>query len=376
MVNKNIIDIIDTIGVDDLDKVIELLKDKKRIHTAGDGFKQVFNSGHIIEIQYDKNCLVYVDRLINVNVAGNTASYTFGMFGTDGKITVTLSSKIDEHGFNFTSSLPYVQVLDSLVFDNSNYKTTHLANALVVCKLMRGVYDKNMLVPVENDALRCLTETRNKVQEAVNKGIADPISQPNADEAVPTPRTDMRIFTPRCLNENSENTNREVGEKLEEAEEAERVEKSSIALSLETVINDISTWLTTTSDSSKCSKRILVEIDTNKTTTEGNTTVTRRNNLSMAFKSLFIDSSNNTILFGIESADCIDSIDSKSWKYKINEDESFSFSWDARSGAFIIIGTRNNIEACKFKIRFMNSNGQFVEDVSEIFSDFTIKCVS
>lgn len=370
MVNKNIIDIIDTIGVDDLDKVIELLKDKKRIHTAGDGFKQVFNSGHIIEIQYDKNCLVYVDRLINVNVAGNTASYTFGMFGTDGKITVTLSSKIDEHGFNFTSSLPYVQVLDSLVFDNSNYKTTHLANALVVCKLMRGVYDKNMLVPVENDALRCLTETRNKVQDAVNKGIADPISQPDADEAVPTPRTDMRIFTPRCLNENSKNTNGEVSEKVE------KVEKSSTSLSLETVINDISTWLTTTSDSSKCSKRILVEIDTNKTTTEGNTTVTRRNNLSMAFKSLFIDSPNNTIIFGIEAADCIDSIDNKSWKYKINEDESFSFSWDARRGALIIIGTRNNIEACKFKIRFMNSDGQFIEDVSEIFSDFTIKCVS
>lgn len=370
MVNKNIIDIIDTIGVDDLDKVIELLKDKKRIHTAGDGFKQVFNSGHIIEIQYDKNCLVYVDRLINVNVAGNTASYTFGMFGTDGKITVTLSSKIDEYGFNFTSSLPYVQVLDSLVFDNSNYKTTHLANALVVCKLMRGVYDKNMLVPVENDALRCLTETRNKVQDAVNKGIADPISQPDADEAVPTPRTDMRIFTPRCLNENSKNTNGEVSEKVE------KVEKSSTSLSLETVINDISTWLTTTSDSSKCSKRILVEIDTNKTTTEGNTTVTRRNNLSMTFKSLFIDSPNNTIIFGIEAADCIDSIDNKSWKYKINEDESFSFSWDARRGALIIIGTRNNIEACKFKIRFMNSDGQFIEDVSEIFSDFTIKCVS
>lgn len=356
---NNIIDIVNALNsLEDIDNVIELLKEKKQQQTAGNTFKGLFKKGYLLEIQYDDNCLVYADRLISVDVAGKNVSYKFGMFGTDGQITFTLIAKLNERDFNFTSKIPYAIIFDALVFNNGDVKTRHTAKCLVVCKLERGAYNEKTLVPVENDVLRCLAENRDKVQDAINNGTANPVQAYDdsngcdfiaPDMPISAP-ADMRIFTPESIEEKVEDSPPSEADSSEEVCLEHEIDDSILTRTLIA----IESWINENKDDDTPKRILAVDIEQNSIHKSANSSVSRRNCYSLWFQRMNLSNDTDSITFYTSAnKNCDNTYSLKCLPYVDG-----TCYWDANSEQLIIeSGDKSRI----VKIRFMNSDGSYAK---------------
>lgn len=348
---NNFTDIVNALNsLEDIDNVIELLKEKKQRQTAGNTFKSLFKKGYLLEIQYDDNCLVYADRLISVDVAGKTVSYEFGMFGTDGQITFTLISKLNERDFNFTTKIPYAVIFDALVFNNGDGKNPHVAKGLVVCKLERGVYNEKTLVPVENDVLRCLAENRDKAQGAINNGAANPVQAYDNSDGCDFIAPDMRIFTPESIEEKVEDSPSSEADSSEEVCPEHEVDDSILTRTLIAIEN----WINENKDDDTPKRILAVDIEQNSIHKSANSSVSRRNCYSLWFQRMNLsDDADSITFYASANKNCDNTYSLKCLPYEDGE-----CYWDANAEQLIIeSGDKLRI----VKIRFMNSDGSYAK---------------
>lgn len=362
MIN-NFTDIVNALNsLEDIDNVIELLKEKKQQQTAGNTFKSLFKKGYLLEIQYDDNCLVYADRLISVDVAGKNVSYKFGMFGTDGQITFTLITKLNERDFNFTTKIPYAVIFDALVFNNGDGKNPHVAKGLVVCKLERGVYNEKTLVPVENDVLRCLAENRDKVQAAINNEAVNPVQAYDdfdgcdfiaPDMPISAP-ADMRIFTPESIEESIEekveDSATSEADSFEEVYPEHEVDDSILTRTLIAIEN----WINENKDDDTPKRILAVDIEQNSIHKSANSSVSRRNCYSMWFQKMNLSDDADSITFYTSANKSCDN----TYSLKLLPYVDGECYWDTNAEQLIIeSGDKLRI----VKIRFMNSDGSYAK---------------
>lgn len=160
MIMENINNIINSISDEKLDTVINALINRKEACSKKAVFETLFNEGHLLEVRYDDNALIYFDRL--VSICGKELK--FGIFGTNGEGAAWL--ELDEKdNIAFSKDSPSFSCSYSKIsFEKGKFKV----NALTSCKLCRGVYTSNVggHTPVEHDALKLLAKYREKINDA------------------------------------------------------------------------------------------------------------------------------------------------------------------------------------------------------------------
>ena len=156
---ENINDIINSISDEKLDVVINALVNRKESCLKKGVFETLFKEGHLLEVKYDDNALIYFDRL--VFICGKDLE--FGIFGTNGESTAWL--ELDEKdNIAFSKDSPSFSCSYSKIsFKKGKFKV----NGLTSCKLCRGVYTSNVggHTPVEHDALKLLAKYREKLND-------------------------------------------------------------------------------------------------------------------------------------------------------------------------------------------------------------------
>ena len=159
MIMENINNIINSISDEKLDVVINALINRKESCLKKAVFETLFKEGHLLEVKYDNNALIYFDRL--VFICGKDLE--FGIFGTNGESTAWL--ELDEKdNIAFSKDSPSFSCSYSKI---SFGKGKFNVNGLTSCKLCRDVYTSNVggHTPVEHDALKLLAKYREKVND-------------------------------------------------------------------------------------------------------------------------------------------------------------------------------------------------------------------
>ena len=155
---ENINDIINSISDEKLDAVINALINRKESCSKKAVFETLFKEGHLLEVKYDDNALIYFDRL--VFICGKDLE--FGIFGTNGEGTAWL--ELDEKDtIVFSKDSPSFSCSYSKISFGKGKQFN--INGLTSCKLCRGVYTSKVggHTPVEHDALKLLAKYREKV---------------------------------------------------------------------------------------------------------------------------------------------------------------------------------------------------------------------
>lgn len=153
----NINDIVSKITDDNIDAVIDELVRRKRNAAVIAPFEALFNSGHILEVQYGENSIVYFDRIVNQLCN----SIELGIFGTNGTATAYIEIDNREDEISFGKMQPICQCNHSVITFNKN-KTAYKIRNLVSCVLQRGKYLSNIggSTSVECDTMRRLADLK------------------------------------------------------------------------------------------------------------------------------------------------------------------------------------------------------------------------
>lgn len=157
---ENINDIINSISDEKLDAVINALINRKESCSKKAVFETLFKEGHLLEVKYDDNALIYFDRL--VFICGKDLE--FGIFGTNGEATAWL--ELDEKDtIAFSKDSPSLSCSYSKI--SFGKRKQFNVNGLTSCKLCRGVYTSKVggHTPVEHDTLKLLAKYREKVND-------------------------------------------------------------------------------------------------------------------------------------------------------------------------------------------------------------------
>lgn len=194
---ENINDIINSISDEKLDAVICALNNRKKSATKRAVFDTLFNTGHILEVQYNDNSLIYLDKIINVY----PKCIQMRVWSTD--IIVGLEID-DQDAVAFSHDAPSFGCYRSKIIINGNeYKIRNLTS----CRLNRGIYASNIggHCPIEHDAMKSLANCCEKIKEIPKVYVSN-----NSESHKQTEETDInssesskgRLFKAfRCMQE-------------------------------------------------------------------------------------------------------------------------------------------------------------------------------
>lgn len=194
---ENINCIIDSINDEQLDAVICALNNRKKSATKRAVFDTLFNTGHILEVQYNDNSLIYLDKITKVY----SKCIQMRVWSTD--IIVGLEID-DQDAVAFSHDAPSFGCYRSKIIINGNeYKIRNLTS----CRLNRGIYASNIggHCPIEHDAMKSLANCCEKIKEVpkvyVSNNSESPKQMKNTDVNSSENSTGQLFNAFRCMQE-------------------------------------------------------------------------------------------------------------------------------------------------------------------------------
>lgn len=194
---ENINCIIDAINDEQLDAVICALNNRKKSAAKRAVFDTLFNTGHILEVQYNDNSLIYLDKI--------TEFYPNYILMRVWATDIIVGLEIDDQdAVAFSHDAPSFGCYRSKIIINDNeYKIRNLTS----CRLNRGIYASNIggHCPIEHDAMKRLANCCEKINE-----ISEVYVSNNGESPKQTEETDInssenskgRLFNAfRCMQE-------------------------------------------------------------------------------------------------------------------------------------------------------------------------------
>lgn len=132
-------DFINRIDDKDIERVINALAERKKTNNVISGFRDLFQSGHILEVQTADDWVVYFDRIIEVDQDANRYYITLGMFPSNCATNEAVLNVPSNNLVSFSKDKPYFKSSDiSINLWGDEYDVTEL----VACNLSRYSYSE------------------------------------------------------------------------------------------------------------------------------------------------------------------------------------------------------------------------------------------
>lgn len=311
--------LIGTLSKGELETIKAAIEQQSKGAEIIDSIKNVFNSGHIIELLIETgnaDIRIYTDGFVSATpYPDNNVEIVLSLVN-GGEISFTLDTSTN---WCFSKATPYYNVTwhQRPQIENIGY-----LKSLIVCKINRGTFNTSNTTPMDFDIKEKLSDIKHDV--ATNQIPAEKIQM--TDEPV-------------CAELKSETFEDTI---------------------LKKTLNAVEKWINNNTDKDINKRHLVVEVDQHSTHKNGNSSVTRRNLYTLSFQRMSLTDNLGSITFYTSTDKNCENKYSPNLLPFINGD----CYWDKKAEQ-LVIANKDNTHT--IKIRFMNSDGTFAKN--EILPD-------
>ena len=324
--------LIGTLSKGELEAIKAAIEQQSKGAEIIDSIKNVFNSGHIIELLVETangDARIYTDGFVSATpYPGNSVEVVLSLVN-GGEISFTLDTSTN---WCFSKAAPYYNITAG----RPQIETIGFLKSLIVCKINRGTFNTSNTTPMDFDIKEKLSDIKHDA--ATNQVPAEKIKM--TDKPVCTD-----VSAPLC------------DEPKTVCVEPKEDEEDNI---LERTLAAVEKWINTNTDEDAKKRHLIAEIDQNSTHKNANSSVTRRNLYTLSFQKMSLTDNLGSITFYTSTdKNCETKYTPKLLPF-VNGD----CYWDKKAEQLVIANEDNTYT---IKIRFMNSDGTFAKN--EILPD-------
>lgn len=311
--------LIGTLSKGELETIKAAIEQQSKGAEIIDSIKNVFNSGHIIELLIETgndDIRIYTDGFVSATpYPDNNVEIVLSLVN-GGEISFTLDTSTN---WCFSKATPYYNVTwhQRPQIENIGY-----LKSLIVCKINRGTFNTSNTTPMDF---------------VIKEKLSD-IKHDAATNQIPAEKIQM-TDKPVCAEPKSETFEDTI---------------------LKRTLNAVEKWINKNTDEDTKKRHLIVEVDQTSTHKNDSASVTRRNLYTLSFQKMSLTDNLGSIIFYTSTDKNCET------KYTPNLLPFFDGNcyWDKKAEQLVIINKDNTYT---IKIRFMNPDGTFAKN--EILPD-------
>lgn len=326
--------LIGTLSKGELETIKAAIEQQSKGAEIIDSIKNVFNSGHIIELLIETgndDIRIYTDGFVSATpYPDNNVEIVLSLIN-GGEISFTLDTSTN---WCFSKATPYYNVT---WHQRPQIENIGFLKSLIVCKINRGTFNTSNTTPMDFVIKKKLSDIKH---DAVTNQV--PAEKIDTTDRVICPNTPVCTLAP--------------GEEFLNSSDEEFDDVNMLTETLKAVEK----WINKNTDEDTKKRHLIVEVDQTSTHKNDNSSVTRRNLYTLSFQKMSFNGNLDSVIFYTSTDDNCKSKFTPNLLPFVNGD----CYWDKKSEQLVITNEDNTHT---IKIRFMNPDGTFAKN--EILPD-------